>query len=464
LTDTILIIDDEADIRNLLADIFEDEHYNVMKAAHSEQALAHIKHHHIDLIILDIWLENSDMDGIEILKHLKQDDRYAHIPVLMISGHGNVEMAVNAMKIGAYDFIEKPFQIDHILLNTKRALTQKQLVEENNQLKTQQGSSDESQDSCFWEVYPSQIMQDLGHRIQEVSALDARSLILGEPGTGKTKVAQTIIKRSKRAGAKTIILNAAEIQDHELSRAVNHVGDGTILIQSIDNLSPANQNSLLHLLSGQNIHCRLIATAVHTLPKLVEAGTFSSSLFDRLSVETVIVPPLRHRREDFYLLCQGIMKDIAQDIGMSESIGYNIPQSAMTLIQDYEWLWNIKHLKTALEWTMYSMMQAGRMTMTLDDLSFLRDDHGDVVGDGLEGGGIALAHQPIMDNDFLSIPLKQSREQFEMRYLTHHLQKFNGNISLMADDIGMERTALHRKLKSLNIHYKPSSYVGGQQL
>jgi two-component system nitrogen regulation response regulator NtrX len=443
VTDTILIIDDEADIRDLLCDIFMDEGYNVFKAAHSEQALSLINDHEIDLIILDIWLENSDLDGIEILKTLKKSKQKSHIPILMISGHGNVEMAVNAMKIGAYDFIEKPFQIDHILMNAKRALTQKRLVEENKRLRFQSGDSEKGH--AFWNDFHSSSMQQLSQSISDLAQSDARVMITGDRGTGKTKIAKALVDISKRSTEPVLIMQSKDLSPDELNGALDEVSSGTLVLQSVDKMIDETQKHLMDLLSHNQCRFRIVALSSYDIDQAVQSGSFRSSLYDRLAVTRLEVPNLKQRGEDIGILINQILHDICLDFDI-ETIALD-SQTIQTLCE-HEWIGNIKHLKSALELIVYDLISQNKKTINVSDAASILK----TTEDNAQEENIVYLNECKQDIGY-DMPIKQAREYFEKDYLTQMLNRFQGNISNMADYIEMDRTALYRKLKTLNISY-----------
>lgn len=438
---TILIIDDELDIREMLAGIFEDEDYNVLKAAHSEQALTTIKNNDIDLIVLDIWLDNSDMDGVQILKHLKSST-FKDIPVLMISGHGNVEMAVNTMKIGAFDFIEKPFKIDHILLTASRALEQKLLKDENQRLKKTQSHAPISNH------YKSPAMISLIKQINEDAESDGRLMILGEQGTGKTRIAHLVHENSLRKKNKIITVNAGLMDDNDIDNMLEQANDGTLLIENIQCLCVKGQSHLLNILTQNKSACRIITTTIEQdLKALVSDKKFSSALYDRLSVMEYYVPNLANRQEDIDVLISEFIESVTHE--------FNIATPTLTIdvvkhLKSYKWHGNIRQLKIAIEWIVISNLNTIKNGMiSMKDISFL----------GLEerltqssNNIIPLSKNNFMEN-ILSQPLKQAREEFEVYYLTSMMTHFQGNVAKIADHIDMERTALYRKLKSLDINY-----------
>ena len=442
---TILIIDDEADIRNLLADIFMDEDYNVLKAAHSEQAFSLIRDNDIDLIVLDIWLENSDKDGVEILKTLKKSDR-SNIPVLMISGHGNIEMAVNAMKMGAFDFIEKPFKIDHILMTVSRALNQKELQDENARLKNTHvlPSLNEKQ-------YKSIAMVTLIKDIKANAESDARVVVFGDIGVGKSRLAEIIHRSSKRAKHTLSYFQCETLSDSDFNDKMKNIA-GTIILEQIEKLSQKSQQALLSFIVA-NPTVRIISTTSHLIHKMIEGGEFSSALFDRLAVLKFKIPSLNNRREDIPAIIQNTADNFSKNLNIQ---ALTFSQEAIAFLQSYNWTANVMELKLTIEWVIlqsYLKYTVPYEAITIDvaDIQVCLSEHNqDMAAPHHNTNTLA---GDFWDH-FNTLSLKNARELFETLYLQNHLNVNEGNISNMASAIDMERTALHRKLKTLGIYYQ----------
>ena len=455
MTDKILVIDDEADIRDVLADIFEDEGYKVLKAAHSEQAFHIIEKEKPNLIVLDIWLENSDLDGIGILKHLKKDNcTHRNIPVLMISGHGNIEMAVKAMKIGAHDFIEKPFKIDHILLTAQRALEQHHLRQENSDLKHKvYNDVDEYKTKA-----PA--LQALIKKIQEEATSDARVMVKGEIGTGKSKLARYIHQISTRNNDPLYVHTAQTVTEDNIHEWFTHSDyvDATILIEQIERLAKPMQFKLLkHLSEPSNTGVpRIICTTSNALQAAIERQEFSSALNDRIAILKYTIPSLSQRIEDFPDMIQAFAKNICQPMNVPVP---TFSSDAVLYLQDYDWVGNITQLKCLVELVAlghalgqnpFTPITAREMSAPLNKQQL----HGQPItsitpNDSAEVNAIS---------QWLDLPLRDARENFEKLYLSQLLNKFRGNISQMANHIDMERTALHRKLKSMDIKYNDTTH------
>lgn len=444
----ILIIDDEKDICMLIQGLLEDEGYRVLVAYNSENAYRAIEQDMPDLIIQDIWLQGSQDDGIQILKTIKE----AHpiLPFIMISGHGTVETAVSAIKLGAYDFIEKPFQSDRLLLMIHRALENATLKQQNIALKQRTVQRDQN----FVAEIPEQIRQTL----DKVAPTNSRILITGEAGSGKNISAQYIHKKSTRADMPFMVLNCASMDSEkleiELFGTINHsvnkvaksgllelVDGGTLLLDEVMDLPAETQGKILSLLQDAAYHkidsnhkvsvdIRVIATTSADVDEGLASGNFREDLYYRLNVVPVHMPPLRERKQD-------IMDIIAH------CSSFTFTDLALVKFRAYKWPGNIKQLHNVLEWL--SIMNDN--VDTLIDIEQLPP----------ELGGGTVYNQG--DDDDVSLPmdmmmqmgLREARECFERYYLLAQVNKFDGNISKTAEFVGMERSALHRKLKSLDV-------------
>lgn len=446
MSKSVLIIDDEADIRDLLSDIFTDEGYMTYKAAHSEQALSFIKSESIDLIILDIWLENSDMDGVEILRHLKKTD-YKDIPILMISGHGNVEMAVDAMKMGAFDFIEKPFKIDYILLTAERALEQKQLKAENNELKSNTPRQE------IEHVYKSPAMISLFKDIENNIESDARVLITGETGTGKSKIARMIFDSSLRSDAIINTIHASILTEHNLDQYLSDT-NATIVLEQVEKLPVKTQSALLQKLLSPDT-ARIISTST-----FYDTSDFSKALYDRLSVIHYHMPSLSQRVEDIPVLAQEFLKKIALELSIPLP---SLSNESIDILKGCKWKSNIHQLKIAIEWIILQKLEGNNesnqpihiLPSDMGILSLENHTIHEVVEIENARTTTPEKSQTLMQG-YLSMTLKEARENFEKSYLREILNLHQGNISKMAEIIDMDRTALYRKLKTMNITYSDS--------
>jgi len=461
MTPKILIIDDEADIREVLADIFADEGYMVFKAAHSEQAFAQIKTEKPDLIILDIWLENSDMGGMEILKELGKVKDNA-CPVLMISGHGNIEMAVKAMKLGAYDFIEKPFKIDHMLLTVERALEQSHLRRENVILKNKVNLP------VATYTTESPKMQDVMRVAKEIARTDARVLILGEQGTGKSRLATFIYQNSLRNQDNMNSYLARDLTPDDIDNIFSDESllKTTVLFEQIHCMDKQAQMALLAVLNRHTAMPRLITTASLHINRMIEEGAFSFSLYDRLGTEKLILPSLGQRLEDFPELIDSFAKGVSNELDILPPV---FSSEAIIALKNARWSSNIKQLKAAIEWLIICRSQMAPQNtvriITAKDLSFIITDNGqgeDVVSPhyinhNVNNGSNNNIIISTVFGEWLDMPLRDAREAFEKKYLGMLLKRFDGNIPQMAAHIDMERTALHRKLKTMDLRYRDNN-------
>ena len=453
----ILIIDDETDIRGLIQGILEDEGYATREAANDSEAYAQVAQKCPDLIILDIWLQNSSDDGLEILKNIKAD--HPHVPVVMISGHGNIETAVTAIKYGAYDFIEKPFKSDRLLLLMNRALETAALRAENDTLRNKvQGSSDL--------VGKSQPMISLCQTLERVAATNSRVLITGEPGTGKDLAARFIHKNSSRASGPLMHLNCATLRPERLEielfgseeggvlqeGLLEKADGGTLLLDEVSDMPLETQGKIVRVLQDQKfqrlggqdmveVDVRVIAITNRDLQAAMEEGSFRQDLFYRLSVVPIEMPPLRTRIDDIKLLAEFFCEGYAKDLGTSAC---TFSKAALTAMQGYEWPGNVRQLKNAVEWCMIMRPAGSEDEIALEDLPPEISNLPQKKADS-DDSGHSISYQ------LASLPLREARETFEREYLVSQMNKFGGNISKTADFVGMERSALHRKMKQLGI-------------
>lgn len=454
----ILIVDDEEDIRGLVRDILEDEGYATRCAAGAEEAYGLIKERIPDLVILDIWLQGSADDGMQVLGRIKKSNPY--LPVLMISGHGTIETAVSAIKQGAYDFIEKPFKADRLLLMIQRALENASLRKENETLKkTISGPSGKI-------IGESQIIRGIHGLLDKVAPTNSRVLLTGEAGTGKNLAARYIHCHSKRADAPFMTLNCTTVNperlEAELFGSVEGVfGEpsktgllelargGTLLLDEVADLPVETQGRIVRMFQENSarsvgggrhydVDVRMIATTTQDIASFIEDGRFRSDLYYRLNVVPVRMPALRERPGDIPLLVDAMMREISAEQGSKEA---PFSDSAMMALQTYSWPGNIRQLRNVLEWVTI-------MGHSLPDGAY-HIDHlpPEIIGRGETGrdGGCAGTV------DFIGLTLREAREKFEKDYLRAQVERFQGNISKTAQFVGMERSALHRKLKSLDI-------------
>lgn len=413
----ILIVDDEKDIRFLLREILEDEGYDVSDAAHSEAAYADIAAKGMpDLVILDIWLENSDRDGMEILGDLKK--RSKSLPVLMISGHGNIEMAVKAIKLGAYDFIEKPFNTDKLLALVARVFTQ------NNPAQTI-GVSARKVDF----VTVSADMQVTIKAAQKAASGDARVLVTGVWGSGRTHLARYIHQESSRSGRGLTVLHASNLDSKILSAALAQEGGG-VVIRDIEQLPAAMQAELLAGLNSKK-DVRVMATAGDVIDAMRADGRFMPDLYERLAVVRIAMPPLQSRLADMSDMCLSFISSRFALWGISSKprIEGVAADALKRMVFDGQ----------AAEFEAFCHGLAARMAVSGQDV---------ITARMIQGGGLDDVEARV-DDRWLDTDLRTARDAFERWYIEAIMARFDGNVSQAAAYAGMERTAFHRKLKAL---------------
>src|SRR5690242_2401041 len=451
----ILIVDDEADIRMLIASILRDEGYATREAADSEETLAAIHTRQPTLVVLDIWLQNSQFDGIEILHRMRAD--MPSVPVVMISGHGTIETAVEAIKIGAYDFIEKPFKSDRLLLVVARAIEAAQLRRENAELKLRAGGELDL-------VGISPVMNQLRQQIERVAPTGSRVLITGAPGSGKEVVGRLLHARSRRAAGPFVPVNCATMRPDRLeielfgSEASNDgaprkVGTferahgGTLFLDEVADMPLETQGKIVRALQEQTfervggssrveVDVRVVASSNRELGGEISAGRFREDLFYRLSVVPIRLPPLRDRREDIPLMARHFMVRASEAARLTPR---EFGEDAMAALQAYTWPGNVRQLRNVIDWLL--IMAPG-------------DAREPLRADMLPNEITAIAPTVVKwdkGSEIMTLPLRDAREVFEREYLIAQVTRFGGNISRTAAFVGMERSALHRKLKSLGV-------------
>lgn len=454
----VLIVDDEAAIREVVGAILEDEGYRPREAANSDEALREVERRPPGLVLLDIWLEGSALDGVQILERIKAT--HPDIPVIMFSGHGTIETAVASIKKGAYDFIEKPFKSDRLLLAVQRAMEASRLKREVEELKTLAFDDAEM-------IGTSPAIVRVRQTIDKVAPTGSRVLISGPPGSGKEVAARLIHAKSRRAEGPFVILNAAALApdrvDVELFGAepgwlgsdqprlvgtFERADGGTLLIDQVADMPLETQGKILRVLQeqrfvrpgGENkveVDVRVIASTNRDLKSEMAAGRFREDLYYRLSVVPLAMPPLGERRTDIPELARHFMLLAARHSGLPPR---PISDEAMAVLQTAEWPGDVRQLRNAIEWML--IMAPG--------------EPGSPIGmDGLPPELTSSATgqmDPMSNGELVSMPLREAREQFERAYLQVQLQRFGGNISRTANFVGMERSALHRKLKTLGLH------------
>jgi two-component system nitrogen regulation response regulator NtrX len=451
----ILIVDDEADIRDLVAGILEDEGYATRTARNSDDALAAVAARRPNLVFLDIWLQGSKLDGLQLLDAIKRE--HPELPVVMISGHGNIETAVAAIKQGAYDFIEKPFKADRLVLVADRALETSRLKREVKQLK-QLAPLPPSL------VGRSAAVSQLRQALERVAPTNSRVLIVGPSGAGKELAARTIHQMSARASGPFVVINAAAITPERMETelfGVDHANGseqrkpgaledahgGTLFIDDVADLPRETQNKILRVLVDQtfqrvggtakvSVDVRIVSSTSRNLEALIAEGRFREDLYHRLSVVPIRVPGLAERREDIPDLVDYFMDQISQATGLPKR---RIGEDAMAVLQSHNWPGNVRQLRNNVE---RLMILAGGEPDAVLDASMLPPDVGSMVPAMPNGNG---------GEQLMGLPLRDAREVFEREYLVAQISRFGGNISRTAEFVGMERSALHRKLKALGI-------------
>jgi two-component system, NtrC family, nitrogen regulation response regulator NtrX len=451
----ILIVDDEADIRMLIAGVLKDEGYATRDAADSGEALAAIQARQPTLVVLDIWLQGSELDGIGILRQLQAE--MPSVPVVMISGHGTIETAVEAIKIGAYDFIEKPFKSGRLLLVVARAIEAAQLRRENAELRLRAGGELDL-------VGASPAINQLRQQIERVAPTGSRVLITGAPGSGKEVVGRLLHASSRRAAGPFVPVNCATMRPDRLEielfgcEASNdgvprkigtfeRAHGGTLFLDEVADMPLETQGKIVRALQEQTfervggsrrveVDVRVVASSNRELSSEIAAGRFREDLFYRLNVVPIRVPALRERREDIPLLARHFVQRGAEAARIAAR---DFGEDALAALQAYTWPGNVRQLRNVVDWLL--IMAPGEISEP-------------VRADMLPNEITAIAPSVVKwdkGSEIMTLPLRDAREVFEREYLLAQVTRFGGNISRTAAFVGMERSALHRKLKSLGV-------------
>jgi two-component system nitrogen regulation response regulator NtrX len=450
----ILIVDDEADIRELIAGILEDEGYQARLAHNSDAALAAIEERRPSLVILDIWLQGSRLDGLDLLNVIKE--KLPDLQVIIISGHGNIETAVSAIKRGAYDYIEKPFKADRLILVIGRALEAFRLKRENDELRGRAGADTELMGS-------SVVMRQFRQALKKVAPANSRVLISGAPGAGTELTARVIHAWSQRTNGPFVILPAASMAPERMEEelfgtedpqggrlrvgALEEAHGGTLYIDEIADMPLETQGKVLRVLVDQTfqrvggakrvkVDVRVLSSTSRDLESLIRQGTFREDLYHRLAVVPVRVPALGERREDIPELIEYFAKLYSLQSGQAVR---RFADDAVAILQTQEWPGNVRQLRNNVERLM--IMSAGEPHQDIT-AAMLTGNGGANVSVGLGGAG---------SEQLMALSLREAREIFERDYLAAQLSRFGGNISKTSSFVGMERSALHRKIKLLGL-------------
>jgi len=450
MTKEILVIDDNSDIRKLISSILTDQGLKVREAANFDQALLEIKKKLPDVAIIDVKLDKGDNDGIEILSHLKKIDE--DVPAIMISGHANVQMAVDSLKLGAFEFIQKPFSSERLLNFLNRAL-------ENRDLKKEKSALESKLFHSYDIVGKSQSIEKIRNLIIKLKNTESRIFISGPAGSGKELVARQIHKQSSRSKKPFVVVNGAlldpkkyelELFGSENSNETTSYGffekakDGTLLIDEVTEIPLETQAKILRVLIDQkfrrlngsaeiNVNVRIISTSSKNIREEVDKGNFREDLYHRLNVVPIFIPPLKDRADDIPHLLNYFSKKIADSNGINEIK----LDTDLELYYKYDWPGNVRELRNLVE--RISILSVNENSNKINQL----------VQDALTYKGNEKKSDSY--ENVLSYPLKEAREKFEKNYLTSQIKKHKGNISKTAEFIGMERSALHRKLKALGV-------------
>ncbi|MEL6338023.1 MAG: sigma-54 dependent transcriptional regulator [Pseudomonadota bacterium] len=446
----ILVVDDEADIRDLIGDLLKDEGYATREAFDADSTFQAIEAQRPDLIILDIWLQGSRLDGIEILKTVKRNN--LGVPVVIISGHGNIEVAVAAVKQGAYDFIEKPFNVDQLLVVVSRALEASRLRRENATLR-------EAEVEGLRLIGKSHALTTMKGKLDRVARGGSRVLLSGAPGAGKEVAARYIHTHSDRSEKPFVVVNAASVDTERMEEVLfgrtrddgsvqsglfEKAHGGTLFIDEVGDMPYGTQSKILRVLIDQafarlgdsatvRVDVRVISATNRDLEAEIASGRFREDLFHRLNVMPIEVPSLDRRRDDIPELANYFLDRFAQEQGLARRV---LSEGALAALQTRSWPGNVRQLRNMME----------QVLILGSDSRMIEPD--ELPGSGPELGEVGLGN---LLSTVASLPLREARELFEREYLVAQINRFGGNISKTASFVGMERSALHRKLKMLGV-------------
>jgi len=438
----VLIIDDEKDICFLISEILKDEKYITKNALNSDDAIIKFNQNKPDLVILDVWLSNSKLDGIELLQEFKKIDK--RVPIIIISGHGTVDLAVKSIKNGAYDFLEKPFNSDKLIILVKRAIESSQLISENKDLKNIVVPNKPL-------IGNSQFIKKVSKFINEQSNSNSRLFISGEFGTGKKHLANKIHQQSQFKDKLPVTIDFKKLTNDALDKLfldnkenLNEnlffrSNNNTLILLNIDSLTLNYQKKLLFFLDNTNffekfdlkVNLKIISITEKNIHSEIEKGNFINRLYDRISTDNIETLPLSKRRDDILPILEYYLSNIS-----GSSVSFKFSKSALTKLQMYDWPGNISQLINYVEKSLILNQDNNNDNeLEVDDLA-------------LQMGNDTAT---VSSNQSLDLSLKEARSEFEKEYLLSQIKRFNGNISKVSEFTGMERTALYRKIKSLDI-------------
>ena len=446
----ILVVDDEKDIRQLIGQILSDEGYQVCLASNSEAAMDEINSKSPDLIILDIWLKDSNMDGIEILKTVRNNDK--NIPIVIISGHGNIEIAVAAVKQGAYDFLEKPFNTDQLIVVIKRALEASRLRREIADLRRSELIESNM-------IGNSSSFNNLKSQLDKVTKSNSRVMLTGPAGCGKEIAARYIHANSVRASSPFVSVSSASIEPDKMEEVLfgseyngivkpgllEKANGGFLFFDEVADMPKGTQSKILRVLveqaftrvNGSNlvrVDLRVISSTNKNLVSKISLGEFREELYHRLNVVPIKVPSLENRREDIPILANHFVKLLNYSEGLPLR---SFSEGALTKLQTMSWPGNIRQLRNAVE----QILILGPYNSEIDSSELPESKQIDKNNTG----------NSVFEDEFINLSLRDAREVFEREYLMAQINRFGGNISKTAIFVGMERSALHRKMKTLSI-------------
>ncbi|MDP3371782.1 MAG: sigma-54 dependent transcriptional regulator [Candidatus Paracaedibacteraceae bacterium] len=460
MSQDILIVDDESDIRELVSGILEDEGYATRTASDGISALESIKQRQPNLVVLDVWLGDGERDGLKILDIIKRDHPY--VPVIMISGHSTIETAVSAIKKGAYDFIEKPFQTERLLLVARRAIESSRLKRENDELRIK------ARVTATALIGNSSHVTQLRQTVEKSAQTNGRVFITGPLGCGKESIAREIHLQSKRAQASFCVVNCGAMHPTKLeadllgTEIVNHDSNqprkigileqahgGTIYFDEITQLPLPLQSRLVKILQEQAftrvggseklpIDVRFIAGTSDDVQLMIQEGNFREDLYYRLSVTHVMLPALKDRVSDIPIIAQRLMDEAAAASGMQSRV---FAEDAIVLMQSYNWPGDLQQMRNVIDWLLIMLNTETQHPILASHLPL------EIIN-----GNTFVSNWQSKSADIVVLPLREAREAFEREYLLAQVNRFSGNISQTARFIGMERSALHRKLRALGVH------------